>query len=65
MQAEVLIFDIIEPEYINAIIFENDKQNNSFSLSFFTEEYATFVSGNGIVDFFSPRTDVRKNKISF
>ncbi|MFM5202670.1 MULTISPECIES: DarT ssDNA thymidine ADP-ribosyltransferase family protein [Aeromonas] len=65
VQAEVLIFDIIEPEYINAIIFENDKQNNSFSLSFFTEEYATFVSGNGIVDFFSPRTDVRKNKISF
>ncbi|WP_323886387.1 DarT ssDNA thymidine ADP-ribosyltransferase family protein [Aeromonas allosaccharophila] len=64
VQAEILVFDIIEPQYINAIIFE--KSNVYKYYSSILGEHPALISGDGIVDFFAPRTTLRKSKmISF
>ena len=61
VQAEILVFDIIEPQYINAIIFE--KSNVYKYYSSLLGEHPALISGDGIVDFFAPRTTLRKSKM--
>ena len=62
VQAEVLVLDIIEPQYINAILFEKGDVYDEYAIDILISGvHKAFVSGDGIVDFFAPRTAVRKN----
>ena len=62
VQAEILVLDIIEPQYINAILFEKGDVYDEYAIDILISGvHKAFVSGDGIVDFFAPRTAVRKN----